>query len=96
LGIKEPLATEYYLRLAAESPASILAPKIETMPELSEGNHLSYAIQWIVFAVLAFVTMAYFIRQELEHYRVANDSNYVPKVTRKTRAQRDNEVEDAL
>lgn len=96
LVIKEPIATEFYLRLAAEVPASEAAPKIETMPELSEGNHLSYAIQWIIFAVLAFVTMVYFIRQELDHYRAANDANYVPKVKRKTRAQRDNEVEDAL
>lgn len=96
VGVKEPVATEFYLRLAAEVPASETAPKIETMPELSEGNHLSYAIQWIMFAILAFVTMIYFIRQEREHYRAANDANYVPKVKRKTRAQRDNEIEDAL
>jgi cytochrome oxidase assembly protein ShyY1 len=96
LGIKEPIATEFYLRLASEVPASEPAPKIETMPELSEGNHLSYAIQWIVFAVLAFATMIYFIRQEIDHYRVANDAEYVPKAKRKTRAQRDNEIEDAL
>lgn len=96
LGVKEPIASGFYLRLAAEVPSSEVAPKLETKPELSEGNHLSYAIQWIIFAILAFVTLTYFVRQEIEHYRSSNDVNYVPKVKRKSRAERDNEIEDAL
>ncbi|MDE2592008.1 MAG: SURF1 family protein [Actinomycetales bacterium] len=91
---KEPIAEDFYLRLAAETPRSAVAPKLETKPELSEGNHLSYAIQWIIFAVLAFVTLVWSVRRELDFYRAANDPNYVPKPKRVTRAQRDNQAED--
>ena len=96
IGAKEPIASGFYLRLASEVPTSDVAPKLETKPELSEGNHLRYAIQWIIFAILAFVTLTYFVRQEIEHYRSNNDVNYVAKARRKSRADRDNEIEDAL
>lgn len=94
LGAKEPVAQDFYLRLAAENPPSKTAPKLETMPELSEGNHLSYAIQWIIFAVLAFATLVWSIRREIKFYRLANDPNFVPKPKRLTRAQKDEQAED--
>ncbi len=96
IGAKEPLASSFYLRLASEKPSSKVAPKLETMPELSEGNHLSYAIQWIIFAAMAFATLVWSIRRELDFYRSVNDPNYVPKPKRVSRAQRDNQAEDEL
>lgn len=95
LSVKEPVASGIYVRLASETPTAKVAPRLETMPELSEGNHLSYAIQWIVFAVLAFATLVWFVREEFDHYRAATDKNFVPRKRRVTRAQRDNEAEDA-
>ena len=94
IGSKEPIAEDFYLRLAAENPASEIAPRLETKPELSEGNHLSYAIQWIIFAVLAFATLVWSVRREMDFYRSVNDPDYVPKPKRLTRAQRDNLAED--
>ena len=93
-GIKEPIAQGYYLRLASETPPSAKAPMLEAMPELSEGNHLSYAIQWIIFAVLAFVTLGYFVKQEREHFLAATDPNYVPKPKRSRRSELDESAED--
>ncbi|MEN9607001.1 MAG: hypothetical protein RL605_829 [Actinomycetota bacterium] len=95
LALKEPIAAGVYVRLASETPSAKVAPRLETMPELSEGNHLSYAIQWIMFAILAFATLVWFVRQEFEHYRAATEANFVPRKRRVTRAQRDNEAEDA-
>jgi hypothetical protein len=38
-------------------------------PEINEGMHLSYAIQWVLFALLAFGFLFYAVRQE---YRLHN------------------------
>jgi cytochrome oxidase assembly protein ShyY1 len=95
LKVKDRVVDEFYLRLASENPPSSKSPMIEVMPELSEGNHLSYAIQWIMFAILAFVTLGYFVRQEREHYLAATDPNHVPKQKRKRHSDGDNEAEDA-
>ena len=46
--------TDFYGRLVSESPASKQYPFLMPKPSLSEGNHLSYAIQWIVFGLMAF------------------------------------------
>jgi cytochrome oxidase assembly protein ShyY1 len=34
-------------------------------PELSEGSHLSYAIQWIIFSLCAIVAWAILVRRAL-------------------------------
>lgn len=89
------LRTQYYLRLASETPVGSDMPMLEPRPQLSEGNHLSYAIQWLIFAMLAFVTLGVFIRQERNHYRAANEPGFVMPVKRASRADRDNAAEDA-
>ena len=43
-----------------EAPAGLSALK----PELTEGNHLSYALQWIAFAILGFVGLFWAIQNE--------------------------------
>lgn len=62
--------TGAYGLLAQESPAPA-GPQavLTTKPVPDEGPHLSYALQWYVFAVLAFVAFGYAARQE---YRVLN------------------------
>ncbi len=66
------------------APAGLPALK----PELTEGNHLSYALQWIAFAVLGFVGLWWAIRNER---RVRSGAK--PK---KLRVDRDAQAEDAL
>lgn len=46
------------------SPADPPSPPLaEPLPELSEGNHLSYAVQWFSFAAIAVVGLAILIRK---------------------------------
>lgn len=59
-----------YGLLMSEDPApSDARPLAAFPPEINEGMHLSYAIQWVLFALLAFAFLVYAIRQE---YRVHN------------------------
>lgn len=44
------------LRLANPSPPAGELPLVADRPELDEANHLSYAVQWYSFAVLAAIT----------------------------------------
>ena len=61
-----PTYTGAYGLLEAGDPAALAT---ESKPELDEGPHLSYAVQWIVFAALGFGGLAYALRQE---YRLIN------------------------
>ena len=58
-------------------------------PATSEGNNFSYAIQWIVFAVMAFAALFWMIRVERDRY--------LGRVRTKVRKRKsDEEIEDAL
>ena len=85
-----------YLRLAAESPASSSLPVLASRPDISEGNHLSYAFQWVLFALLGFGAIGVNIRQDLREKRMAEDPTFVPKPRRKRLGDADKEAEDAL
>lgn len=64
--------TELYGSLVSESaPADtgILAQK----PELTEGPHLGYSLQWYVFAGLAYVALIYFIYTEARRHPKDDD-----------------------
>lgn len=45
------LITSAYAMMASESPAVSTTPRALPRPEIDEGPHLSYALQWVVFAV---------------------------------------------
>jgi cytochrome oxidase assembly protein ShyY1 len=80
--------TGAYGLLASESPEGtngVLAAK----PDITEGNHLSYALQWLAFALLGFVALWWAIRNER---RIKNGKPARPKRVR----SRDDEAEDAL
>lgn len=49
------VVTGAYGDLAAEEPAPATRPQPEPRPALDEGPHLSYAMQWVVFAIGALV-----------------------------------------
>ena len=89
------LNQQWYLRLSSEQEPADQAVKL-LRPTTDEGNHLSYAIQWLIFGVLAFITLVVTVRKEYDFYRSKNDPTYVPKVRKKTRAEFDQEAEDAV
>lgn len=88
------LITEFYGRLIAESPAMEANPRPMPKPSLNEGNHLSYALQWILFGIMAFIALIWAIRNE-RRIRLESEGRIKPKVKKVTQAQRDADIEDA-
>ena len=84
-----------YLLLDSESIKQPQATLI-ARPSFGEGNHLSYAIQWIIFCLLAFGTLFWAIRKEMQFYRASIDPTFVIKAKRKSAADKDAELEDEL
>ena len=89
----------YGLR-ADEDPSPADAPLAAMRPVRDEGPHLSYALQWFVFAILGFVGFGWALRQE---YRSVNaeDPEEQKRAAerarrRAARARTDAETEDAI
>lgn len=97
--LSQPVYTGAYGLLASESPAPDTRPAPASKPEPDEGPHLSYAIQWIVFAILGFGGLAYALRQE---YRLINADDPAEReraAIRRAKAaakRTDAEIEDEL
>jgi cytochrome oxidase assembly protein ShyY1 len=97
-----PTYTGAYGQVRTESPAAASAPE-RLQPHaadtgVDEGTHLSYAIQWIIFALLGFVALAWSIRRDLrdagDEVILAADERAAQR--RAKRAPSDEAVEDAL
>jgi hypothetical protein len=84
-----------YLRMVSESVKVENYPLPLSRPQLDEGNHLSYALQWILFAVMGFFALGWAIRQERLARRIASDPSYVPKQRKKV-GDDDKNFEDAI
>ena len=95
LMLGESIETSFYLRLVAETPAETEYPQPLSRPVLDEGNHLSYAVQWIIFALMGFFALFWAIRQESEYRKMEADPNYIPRSARR-RANLDSSVEDQI
>lgn len=93
------LTTAYGL-MVAEDPAPASRPHALEDPSDDPGPHLSYAIQWILFAVMGFAFLWYMIRTERHHRREeaadAVSTASAPAVPRTRRRDRDADEEDAL
>ena len=59
-----PIKTGSYGQLASESPAAAINPVSFPAPSIDEGSHLSYALQWIAFGILAFIGFGYAARMQ--------------------------------
>ena len=99
--VGSPTYTDAYGLVRAESPAAGSAPaRIEPSVDLGvdEGTHLSYAVQWILFAMLGFFALAWSIRRELrdEGDEVILAADERAATRRARRAPSDESVEDAL
>jgi cytochrome oxidase assembly protein ShyY1 len=89
------LEQQFYLRLISETPSEAGSPQPLSKPTLDEGNHLSYAVQWILFALMGFFALFWAIRQEQEYRRIDKDPTYVPRAQR-NRKRTDGDIEDEL
>ncbi|TYC99305.1 SURF1 family protein [Arthrobacter echini] len=63
-GLEYPLQDAAYGLLALERPSAAQTPIAPPKPSIDEGPHLSYALQWFAFGVLAFVGLGYAARQQ--------------------------------
>lgn len=97
--------TTVYAIMVSEDPAPSEAPQSLAPPEEDPGPHLSYAIQWILFAVMGFAFIGYMIRTEIRAGREdeqdddEDDDIGAPTPPRRRRAKRrdlDAEAEDAI
>jgi cytochrome oxidase assembly protein ShyY1 len=88
------LITEYYGRLVSETPAMSENPRPMPKPSLNEGNHLSYALQWILFGIMAFWALIWALANE-RRLRLEAQGLRTPKKRRVTQADRDADIEDA-
>lgn len=87
--------TGAYGQLVREDPAAAQSLFGYDRPTEDPGPHLSYAIQWILFAAMGFVFIAYMIRTEFTKRREELEGK--PAVPRRERRRdRDADAEDAL
>jgi cytochrome oxidase assembly protein ShyY1 len=98
--VDQPTYTGAYGLLASEDPAPATRPAATPKPVADEGPHLSYAFQWIVFALMGFLGLGWAIRQE---YRVRNADDPEERERAAERSRRaaakprsDGEIEDAI
>ena len=61
--------TAAYGALVSETPAASAMPNQLDAPSDDPGPFLSYAVQWILFAIMGFVFIWYVIRSERRHRR---------------------------
>ncbi|WP_395640004.1 SURF1 family protein [Pseudolysinimonas sp.] len=85
--VDAPTYTGMYGLLIAEDPVAAERPLAALRPVEDEGPHLSYALQWIAFGILAFVGLVWAVRRER---KIAAGEVIV------VRRERDAEIEDAL
>ncbi|MBC7589861.1 MAG: SURF1 family protein [Salinibacterium sp.] len=98
--VGQPLYSSAYGLMASEDPAPAVRPVAVTKPIADEGPHLSYAFQWIVFGIMAFIGLGWAFRQE---YRIRNADD--PQERERAEARRrkaeakaptDADIEDAI
>ncbi len=98
--VDRPTYTRAYGLMVSESPSVPTRPTPLPRPELDEGLHISYAIQWVLFGIMAFFGLGYAIRQE---YRMRNADDPEERERAEERERRrlakprsDSEIEDEI
>ncbi|GMM96746.1 SURF1 family protein [Microbacterium sp. MTN4-26] len=88
-----------YGALASEEPAPATTLGALDDPSADPGPHLSYAIQWILFAIMGFVFIGYMIRTEIRARRDDHEDEEQAETTgpiARRRLDHDADAEDAL
>ena len=95
----QPTYTGAYGLLRDESVTAETG-KLVPKPEESEGNHLSYAFQWIIFAVIAAAGLIYGLREEFRERNASDPKVRAALERERERARRrgptDADIEDAI
>lgn len=98
--VDRPTYGAAYGLMVSETPSTATRPAPYPEPVMDEGLHISYAIQWILFGIMAFLGLAYAIRTE---YRARNADDPEEQLRAAERARRraarpksDAEAEDEL
>jgi cytochrome oxidase assembly protein ShyY1 len=92
----EALEQSAYGLMVSEDPAPATQPQRLEAPSEDPGPHLSYAIQWILFAIMGFVFIGYVIRTERRHRREDAEDASDAAAGPARRRDRDAVDEDAL
>jgi len=89
--------TKAYGELVSEDPAVADRPAPALVPEADEGPHLSYALQWILFAIIAIVGLVWAVRREriLRAEETRSPDRPVRAGRTGRRRSTDDEIEDA-
>lgn len=90
----ESVITDFYGRLVSENPNYDQRPTPMPKPSLNEGNHLSYAIQWVIFGIMAFIAFFWAYRND-RRLRLEEQGVLQPRVRKRRQSDRDAEFEDA-
>ncbi|WP_168627253.1 MULTISPECIES: SURF1 family protein [unclassified Cryobacterium] len=92
--------TGAYGLMVSENPPAEQRPVAALKPIRDEGPHLSYALQWFVFAIMGFMALGWALRQE---YRVINSDDPEEQARAHERERRkaakapsDADIEDAI
>lgn len=98
--LAEDTYTGAYGLLASEDPAPIdVAPLPAVKPTLDEGAHLSYALQWIMFGVLAFIGLVWAVRNELRIRNSGTEEGLAKKAVQEQKRREkptEEDIEDAI
>jgi cytochrome oxidase assembly protein ShyY1 len=79
-----PIAPAYVQLQTQQPPQPGPQPRVLPEPELSEGPHLSYAIQWFIFSTIAIVGYPLILRRkarDIEHTGEDSESGDTNRVT---------------
>ncbi|MCS3842428.1 SURF1 family protein [Microbacterium sp. AK031] len=87
--------TSAYGLLVSEDPAPETLLGTFDSPTEDPGPHLSYAIQWILFALMGFIFIGYMIRTEIQKHREEVEGRPAPVMQRRRR-DHDADAEDEL
>ncbi len=93
--VGDEMITSAYGQIVSEDPAPATALGSFDSPTDDPGPHLSYAIQWILFAIMGFIFIGYIIRTEIVKHREELEGVAAPE-PRSRRRDRDADVEDEL
>lgn len=98
--VGEPAYTGAYGVLVQSGADASEPPLAAARPVRDEGPHLSYALQWFVFALMAFIGLGWAANQErraLAEASASPDSPKAPRQPRKPpRERRDADIEDEV
>lgn len=96
--VEAPAYTGAYGLLVQSGAEANEPPLPATRPVRDEGPHLSYAFQWFVFALMAFIGLGWAARQERRALTLDEDGPEAPEPQPRPRrrAPSDDEVEDGI